>query len=338
MSASQQVPDSRSGVEVILASPEPRSATMAGAVAAIETETGANGAEVRSAPDQFADDAIQAIVERDVSSEDVQPMLDLRFPDEPQSARIEPEVHSHVATPAEPTAGIKDADFAEIPPHEQTFDETNGSQPRIEAGFEQPFDVAADSPDTDLPTVANETSEGIHQPVAETLVSLPSIGEATPEPEYHAEVIDTATDDHGRFPDDPESPEADAPPRLELDDQETTSQKIAAEASATAEALENLKRLLAHKMPSQTGESVLQRPPFLRAPSPPALQAIEPVQSEPAQQEDFPSHRPQVVIDPPELAFDAYHRRGGFEIRGFLAGFALSWALGAALYVYLVFS
>ena len=119
---------------------------------------------------------------------------------------IEPEVHSHVATPAEPTAGIEDADFAEIPPHEQTFDETNGSQPRIEAGFEQPFDVAANSPDTDLPTVANETSEGIHQPVAETLVSLPSIGEATPEPEYHAEVIDTAIDDHGRFPDDPNHP------------------------------------------------------------------------------------------------------------------------------------
>ena len=154
MSASQQVPDSRSGLEVTLAAPEPNSAAMDGAEAAIETEARANGAEVQSVPDQFAEDTIQAIVERDMSSEDIQPMLDLRFPDEPRSAQLEPEVHSQVAPPAEPTRWDRRRRLSEIPPHEQTFDETNGSQPRIEAGFEQPSDVATNSPDTDLPTVA----------------------------------------------------------------------------------------------------------------------------------------------------------------------------------------
>jgi hypothetical protein len=131
--------------------------------------------------------------------------------------------------------------------------------------------------------------------------------------------------------------EADAPTEPNAD-QSSAAQRIAAEASATAEALDNLKRLLAHKMPEINQEGGLQRPPLLTGPAPPALRTIDPVLVD---SDEHTTPAPQTqggAIDLPRLETIAYSREGGFEFRGFLAGFALSWALGAALYVYLIFS
>jgi hypothetical protein len=115
--------------------------------------------------------------------------------------------------------------------------------------------------------------------------------------------------------------------------------KLVAEASAAAEALENLKRLLERRMPdlaaSASLSARLQAP--LRDPEekplmgPPPPLPLYPVRSLDG---DLPALRPaQPRFEPPVPLVPEERRRP--DVRGFLAGFALSWAIGAALYIYL---
>jgi hypothetical protein len=118
--------------------------------------------------------------------------------------------------------------------------------------------------------------------------------------------------------------------------QDEAAARIAAEASATAAALENLKRLLAHKL----SEPGIQTVPY--------YQDINPDNTSPP---PIPVYRPPVqvpVVPPPMVAapiaetapsFEAYDdappRRRWVSFGSFFAGFALSWVLGAVLYVFL---
>ncbi|MBX9590728.1 MAG: hypothetical protein K2X43_15575 [Hyphomonadaceae bacterium] len=141
----------------------------------------------------------------------------------------------------------------------------------------------------------------------------------------------------------PETPqEAGATPRADAptahpEALQDAAARIAAEASATEAALENLKRLLVHKMP-EPGLITSPTQPRGRPEraDPPPVPAYRP-----------PAHRP--IAPPPMMAApqaagapsyaveeSALPRRSPVAAVGsFLAGFALSWVLGAVLYVFL---
>ena len=107
-----------------------------------------------------------------------------------------------------------------------------------------------------------------------------------------------------------------------------TAAKLAADANAAAEALDSLKRLLQQGLPGAG-----------RLPPRPAPGARQPPQAP----------RPALLPNPPPVPTPAYARRlpvaapppppppepTRFDVRGFLAGFALSWAIGVVLYLFM---
>jgi hypothetical protein len=119
--------------------------------------------------------------------------------------------------------------------------------------------------------------------------------------------------------------------------------RLAADASVAAETLENLKRLLEHK---QHLESQLTQLAAGSAPAPLSDSADAPAPPPSLPPLPLPLHAEQdaagrpaagsVVLPPPP-------RRGrrtppehrAFDVRGFMAGFALSWAFGAVLYLFM---
>jgi hypothetical protein len=116
--------------------------------------------------------------------------------------------------------------------------------------------------------------------------------------------------------------------------------KLAADANAAAAALENLKRLLERQLPSvpdspapAAAETDAQT--SANAPAAPALPPPLP---------SLPLHavrdgsgrttlRPAVLAPPPPRR--AQPERIRLDVRGFLAGFALSWAFGVVLYLFM---
>jgi hypothetical protein len=121
--------------------------------------------------------------------------------------------------------------------------------------------------------------------------------------------------------------------------------RLAADASVAAETLENLKRLLEHK---QQLESQLTQLAVGSAPAPASdnaddVSAPEPLPLPPL---PLPLHAEQggtggtatgsaVLPPPPRRRRRAPPERRGFDVRGFMAGFALSWAFGAVLYLFM---
>ena len=110
--------------------------------------------------------------------------------------------------------------------------------------------------------------------------------------------------------------------------------KLAADANAAAEALETLKRLLDATRPAGGGVATALRPakpvsaPALPASSePPPSLALHAVRNR-----DGRSTLRPAVLAPPRRE-PAERRR--FDVHGFLAGFALSWAFGVVLYLFL---
>jgi hypothetical protein len=114
-----------------------------------------------------------------------------------------------------------------------------------------------------------------------------------------------------------------------------------------AQALENLRRLLEQK---QVLESRLSDPASLAAARPPhpsgasasgahvlasvpALVPAPPPLPLHAQQSDEDRDDEPTMLPPPPRQFASERR--GLDVRGFLAGFALSWAFGAVLYLFL---
>ena len=113
--------------------------------------------------------------------------------------------------------------------------------------------------------------------------------------------------------------------------------KLAADATAASEAIENLKRLLARQLPSpaqaprQPVHELFAEPATALAPPP--LPAQEP----PPETEDYElDPTPEEPLPRPGARNPAWRERRQFDFRGFMAGFALSWAIGAVLYIYLM--
>ena len=112
--------------------------------------------------------------------------------------------------------------------------------------------------------------------------------------------------------------------------------KLAADANAAASALENLKRLLERQLPNptqaprQSVHELFGDPAAATAPQPLSPQEV----ARRMQDDELPA-TPAKSHPRPGGRSAAPHERQPFDVRGFMAGFALSWALGAALYIYL---
>lgn len=114
--------------------------------------------------------------------------------------------------------------------------------------------------------------------------------------------------------------------------------KLAADANAAAVALENLTRLLQeHQRPA----SIVPLPKQVAQPLP--MPATAPRPKRVAQRPVAPAQRPntrksaaRVVTAPTLRPVPVPHDARQFDLRGFMAGFALSWAIGAVLYIYLL--
>lgn len=112
-----------------------------------------------------------------------------------------------------------------------------------------------------------------------------------------------------------------------------TAAKLAADANAAAEALENLKRLLDRELPN-TAQAPRQplHEVFAEAPSP---HEPPPLPEHELQEDSVYDEQPAPGPLPLPRANVRWRERRQFDVRGFLAGFALSWAIGAVLYIYL---
>lgn len=250
---------------------------------------------------------------------DTQPMLDLRFPEEAEA--LSPDAASQ-----EEPDGRLGTD------HDEAISE---ALPNVSEGVLAPNDVevvAAGDDDRqpleatfeELPAEVTETLEASQADASRVTIEDPSGGESQD---------DRQVEDTGRLANEPD----DGDDSRDLDRAPTgaedvaTERKIAAEADATAQALENLKRLLAHKLPDLTAAGSLaeQGTP----PAPPPIEPPVPSRLEPV---DYPDRDEDVDIafTPAE---DSHGRGGRLAVGSFLAGFAASWVFGAALYAYLVF-
>jgi hypothetical protein len=116
-----------------------------------------------------------------------------------------------------------------------------------------------------------------------------------------------------------------------------TAVKLAADANAAAAALENLKQMLERRLPERSPPR-----PTVQA-SPRTLAAAPPAQAKAQPPRQLPLHavrngrgqtalRPAVLPEPPRRV-PVERRR--LDVRGFFAGFALSWAFGVVLYLFL---
>jgi hypothetical protein len=288
----------------------------------------------------------------EAAPDDVQPMLDLRLPDasstapppdEPLTLASQPIDDPHAAAPPDEhqgqgqrdTAGDAPAaadipmeispifsalDAAERAAQAVPLDETAEEPLAFDTGMLPPDAPPADSEETVAPAAELQAPE----PPAIDLVEGGTI-----------EIADSA-EASSQDAVVPLDGEQEAPPAEALDDD--AAARIAAEANATAAALENLKRLLLHKFPQ----------PHIADASNPQEAGPEPTEPPPV-----PVYRPpiQLPVTPPPMisaADDAAtslsyfededappRQRWGLALGSFFAGFALSWVFGAVLYVYL---
>lgn len=344
----------------------------AGVKAAVRLEA-LNGDRFTSLPDSGSDRgpddrAVQASApapgEHDMTSEaafdDVQPMLDLRFPDaspqvlapdEAQPFTLEPIDQDF---PAEPPALLDVAGFDQQR-HLDAGEEAAETEPPVEVS---PIFSALDAAERDAQVVQREAVAQLHPYATDILLprfeladeAEDSVAPAVLLPASEPQAIDTREDDShfsaastieaAAAPElppqnDSGAPEAEErmPPAEALSDD--AAARIAAEASATAAALENLKRLLVHKLPE---------PNVVPAPNPPDTlrERLEPP--------PIPAYRPavQLPVSPPPMVaapatgtslsfadYDDAPPRRWLSVGSFFAGFVLSWVLGAVLYVFL---
>jgi hypothetical protein len=105
--------------------------------------------------------------------------------------------------------------------------------------------------------------------------------------------------------------------------------KLAADVNAAAEALDNLKRSLRRQFPDPVLARVQRAAPYLEATPTPENQ---PWQSAPTISANALPQVPATSLLPPDLVHATEPRR--FDILGFLAGVALSAAIGAVVYIY----
>ena len=195
-----------------------------------------------------------------------------------------------------------------------------------------------DAPDADLPlsppfelieTNENEIVSVVPQSASDETAIDTSDNAANP---ATADASATAAETHAPPPElDAVTDAEQAPPPEPLQE---AAARIAAEANATAVALENLKRLLANKAVIPTAAEVHETGPERTEPPP------LPIYRAPVQ---LPVTPPPMVAMPLAAAslstfeddVPPPYRQRGAAVGSFLAGFALSWVFGAVLYVYL---
>ena len=330
---------------------------------------------------------------RPAEDDDLQPMLDLGFPEEPLrpatqtppaeapgSALHETDVLSAPFPPEEPGPG--DSDVERTVPLE--------SSDPIPMGHSDPVeDAAPDNPSEISPIFSaldaadRAAAEAAHQraPVAE--VDAFEVGILLPGPQPSASERDDPSA-HAIEASEPltalapvagteeehdpglagetaiafeaaaqdgdageQSPVDEAPrPADRLHD---AAARIAAEASATAAALENLKRLLVDKLPTPDIVPASEISTTAATDDEPERQGDDsPQRAEPPPIPSYhaPVHLP--VTPPPMIAGamasaalaypadDLPRRRSGAAVGSFLVGFTLSWVFGAVLYVFLI--
>jgi hypothetical protein len=243
--------------------------------------------------------------------DDLQPMLDLRFPE----------------APADNESGARDESIA-----------AQEDQPGAVALAEQTTALTADALESAPAVLHAETPEVLAEVVADAPLAAAGDDAAGAQPpvELVAHDLDPPADtDHSA----PTAADSDVP--AGADDRHTpewdAAQQIASEADATAQALENLKHLIAHRMPGIEPDALASPPDDEDRAQPPPIQAF--AAPPPAALADDAEH--DLHLEPIELAViadEAHHARRGRAWPGFLAGFMASWAIGAALYAYLVFA
>jgi hypothetical protein len=219
----------------------------------------------------------------------------------------------------------------------------------VAPAFEPPTDIqpsdqapaVADEPEPSAtvstegsdPIVASQSIAAPSPPAADAVATEPDL-EAAPVPAADTPAAVAAPVQEGDAPDNvrPLASALDAAARL------------AADANAAAEALANLKRLLERQLPdvaASPAPAALAEPAaaFARTPAP---LAVAPATA--PQPPSLPLHamrdgngrttlRPAMLAPLPMRA--APPERTRFDVRGFLAGFALSWAFGVVLYLYM---
>ena len=107
-----------------------------------------------------------------------------------------------------------------------------------------------------------------------------------------------------------------------------TAARLAADANAAAEALDSLKRLLWQGLPSPGDRLPQPTPERPREPAPPAARPTPPPVPAPVYARPLPVAS---LPAPPPVPAEPLR----FDVRGFLAGFALSWAIGVVLYLFM---
>jgi hypothetical protein len=222
--------------------------------------------------------------------------------------------------PAEPdvadTAAAQDAD-ASAPLEESVADP---GLPAEAAALELPQALAADM----------EAGDTVFEDAA-----TPSAPEAPPAPA--SSQADTPEPEPASEPQVEQEPQAAQSPAVSgaFD----AASRLVAEANAAAEALENLKRLLERRMPglalpaAPAGtrlRSALREPEEESLTAPPPPLPLYPVRSSDG---NLPALRPAQPKFEAPAPYVPERRRP--DVRGFMAGFALSWAIGAALFIYL---
>jgi hypothetical protein len=288
----------------------------------------------------------------EAASDDFQPMLDLHLPDASPPVPPPDEALTLASQPADDPHAAASSDAH----HGQgQYANTGDITPAADIPMEiSPIFSALDA--AERAAQAAPQGEAAEEPDAfDTRILLPhsqlaDSGDETIAPAAQLQppeppAIDASEDDTIEIAASPEATPQDAvvPPDAE---QETlpaealegdSAARIAAEANATAAALENLKRLLMHRLPE----------PYIADASNPQEGGPEPTEPPP-----IPVYRPPVqlpVTPPPMIAAPVAatslsyfeeddappRRRWGVALGSFFAGFALSWVFGAVLYVYL---
>ncbi len=272
-----------------------------------------------------------AAVDRE-SFDDLQPMLDLRFPEAAQPP-LELVPVADAGHADENRIELLHADGASV-----TDVPVLGSEPEVIASFvEVPGEGSAAPMDApgEAQTVLHALEPGGLR--AGTVDDPADATDASTRSAYSApDVAGAATVARDEAPfaapaevdglDD--APEGGLSQPVPVED-DPTRLRIAAEADATAQALENLKRLLAHKLPDLSAETTA-RPTDLIPVQPPPIQAAAPT--------DF-AHQDDGIenFEFPPPRGERHGRRAGFAFGSFFSGFAASWIFGAVLYAYLMF-
>jgi hypothetical protein len=248
-----------------------------------------------------------------------------------------PDLPSLTAAPlADTPENIPETTADEPPPAEQI-----GPTPADDPLSGQPFETVPGSaiPQIQAPGAPPSSAPLLHTEPKEGGRSLSSALDAVPTVEFAPNLT-------GNYPQPMRAPGGltSANPQ-QLASAFGATAKLAADATAAAEALENLKRLLERQLPhpaqasrQQARERLAQTP---AAHNPPPLPGEED-ESE-ARPPEVAEHRlPQTGKQTPKKSLPRSQTRTTavrdprqFDFRGFMAGFALSWAIGAVLYIYL---